>query len=1449
MSKRKKTDRLISSYIASTLLLSSTLLPNFAFAQKDSKVANEPLSRVIVEMEGAPALNALSKSGLDALSANAIKNINETSDQITKSHNKILSTISNEGIKYKKAHDYSLVFNGISVEVPESQIDEIKSLPGVKAVYKDQKFEANLADSVPLIGAPEVWKGKDSLNQEVTGKGVTIAVIDTGVDYTHPDLGGKFGPGNKVVGGYDFVNNDNDPMDDHGHGTHVAGIAAGKGEITGVAPDAQITAYKVLNSDGVGYNSDIISAIEHAIQPDNPNRADVINMSLGGPGDGNDPLSRAAQNAVDAGVVVVAAAGNAGPNHGTVSAPALAEGVLSVGASTSGVKVPDATMTFPIKMDLNPSYISYSANPPETPYSSEVVDVGEGWPENYEGIDVKGKIVLVQTRAIADFGLGKASFAQEKGALAVIFYEPSVLIPPLIGPGGAQSQSSVQNKREHNFKAGMPFDGRLESLNAMDIATETAQELQAQLEKGPVKVEIKGTEDTDTIASFSSRGTQDFKIGTDIVAPGVEIKSTVPKSLYEPGYFRWSGTSMAAPHAAGAAALLKQIHPSWDSNDITSALTVTAKQVPSYGVIDQAAGRLNVAAAAKTNIIASKSGLSFGLADLNGTNINESTTFSLSNKGNKSIEIDLSVRKEKQTNEKVTIKPSSVHIEPGKQVEIQVEVSMDKPFATPINDRDVSGWIVGKAAGEPDLSIPYHLALRHLQVTVAPEPTVTDTYAMIYSPVDLTSVPSMTIISPKGKKTQVTPKEDTKARWFRAPIDVDEAGIYTVEVKSTTKNSSTGEEITINGSRKVEVLSPEGSGGNTWKPVGPLSGGGMMNIDPKNSKNMMVIDPENPSIFHSNDGAKTWSEVRNLPVDDGIPVKMVIDPTNKKRLYMAIKHRLPQGRGIYRGKLLTSDNNGKTWSVLPYPVDMPFKDLEISEDGKRLVAVSFSDKFGAGARVFMSKDRGKNWEIVPGIADILGVHLKNNDLYIGSSEGLFVLKDVFFGADKWEKVLVPSTVTPSVNDVVSDGDFIIAKTGFDGLYLSRNNGINWSKIENIPIKYPTQVEIIDGDIYVGAFDSKYIWFSRDKGETWIKWNSPIPDVPIIDFAKESQSSKSVFVSSEGTGGVFKTQNQGNSYTKIGVPSARVYDLEIANDKLIAGTEYGTYQTTVPKSEKIDSSTLDWGMSGKEGFWGQSVRHVATSSVDRNLVFQIQLNADLRSFVINKSVDGGKNWEGKIVGAESANAMIIHPADPKQIYASYTAVIQGFQLKSGLMISHDGGETWKKVVTPSQFTTLAGDPNNPDRIWAGGSEGLFLSKDGGKTFEKLHDVPVSAIDISTKNPKQMFIGGRDLYYSTDGGITLQKGKYGDLGIQVYDIQHSPTDAKVVYAATGQFEQASILQGGRGVLRSTDGGNTWHNFSYGLNNRNTTSLVMSRDNKYLFVGTDGGSVHRISVSNNE
>jgi hypothetical protein len=216
----------------------------------------------------------------------------------------------------------------------------------VKRVVANQPLHASLTTSVKQINAPEVWTLPSSEGIPLTGSGVKIGILDTGVDYRHPDLGGCYGPGCKVAGGYDFINDDNDPIDDHGHGTHCAATAAGDGSyvdsdgvkkpLQGVAPGATIYSYKVLSQSGSGSTGGIIKALEYCTDPNQDNdfsdRLDVCSLSLGGYGNPDDVLSLAVDAASRAGVVVVVAAGNSGPSESTISSPGTARLAITVAA-------------------------------------------------------------------------------------------------------------------------------------------------------------------------------------------------------------------------------------------------------------------------------------------------------------------------------------------------------------------------------------------------------------------------------------------------------------------------------------------------------------------------------------------------------------------------------------------------------------------------------------------------------------------------------------------------------------------------------------------------------------------------------------------------------------------------------------------------------------------------------------------------------------------------------------------------------------------------------------------------------------------------------------------------------------------------------------------------------------------------------------------------------------
>jgi len=211
---------------------------------------------------------------------------------------------------------------------------------GVEKLWLDGKVEADLDRSVAQIGAPTAWEaGYD-------GTGVTVAVLDTGVDAAHPDLAGQ------VTAEQNFSESDT-VRDAFGHGTHVAATIAGTGAGSdglrkGVAPGATILSGKVLDDEGSGWESDIIEAMEWAVDSD----ADVVNMSLGGgPTDGTDPLSTAVDGLSDHALFVVSA-GNDGPGASTIGTPGAADSALTVGAVDRDESLADFSSRGPRAGDL-----------------------------------------------------------------------------------------------------------------------------------------------------------------------------------------------------------------------------------------------------------------------------------------------------------------------------------------------------------------------------------------------------------------------------------------------------------------------------------------------------------------------------------------------------------------------------------------------------------------------------------------------------------------------------------------------------------------------------------------------------------------------------------------------------------------------------------------------------------------------------------------------------------------------------------------------------------------------------------------------------------------------------------------------------------------------------------------------------------------------------------------
>ncbi|HID20603.1 MAG TPA: hypothetical protein EYP28_06685 [Methanophagales archaeon] len=468
------------------------------------------------------------------------------------------------------------IIDAISADIYPSMLDELLNSSAVNEVYPDEKLYALLDDSVPWINAPDVWLLLDSIGDNVTGKGVKVAVLDTGVDYKHPDLGGGKGTGYKVVRGYDYVNDDFDPMDDDGHGTQMAGIIAANGDLKGVAPDATLLAYKVLDSSGAGDTSATIAGIDAAIKEG----VDIISMSLGGILDTtNTPLAEAVNRALDAGVIVVAAAGNEGPLIGSIKDPGSYERVITVGATMD-----DITLKVMVENKTLDAYtMQYS---PLTNASGELAYAELGYSDNFSSANCTftNKIALIE-RGILTFE-EKVKNAYNAGAIGVIIFN---------------NVTGDLNNRYITYTLGNKSD-----IPAVLITWKDGKDLLDLMSRKPVIVNLTVFIDKDLrwrslLGDSSSLGPgPGYTIKPDLLAPGCRINSTALSEGYNASR---EGTSLAVPHVSGACALLLQLHPDWTPEMIKAVLMNNAYDL-GYCVFEQGAGRVDVLKAAKTEFLA-----------------------------------------------------------------------------------------------------------------------------------------------------------------------------------------------------------------------------------------------------------------------------------------------------------------------------------------------------------------------------------------------------------------------------------------------------------------------------------------------------------------------------------------------------------------------------------------------------------------------------------------------------------------------------------------------------------------------------------------------------------------------------------------------------------------------------------------------------------------------------
>jgi parallel beta-helix repeat protein len=315
--------------------------------------SDNPYRRVIVELEAEPT-SLVRASFLDNGFAGA-----ELGERVTDhylglvaEHKVFKNRLQVVAPDHEVLWDYYNVYNGLGLVIHEKYVPMIDALPGVLSVSYDKQGKGALSDSVKIINADATWQKTNATGASLNGEGVVVAVLDTGIDYNHKDLGGDFGPGYKVIGGYDFVNDDADPMDDNYHGTMVSGIIAASGTVKGVAPNASLLAYKVSDETDNAMITDTVAGLDRALDPDGvpatDDAADILCISLSWFGTPYDAISKAVNNAFAAGSLPVVAGGNNGPDLMTTRSPGSAYGALTLGATTKADEIASISSRGPV---------------------------------------------------------------------------------------------------------------------------------------------------------------------------------------------------------------------------------------------------------------------------------------------------------------------------------------------------------------------------------------------------------------------------------------------------------------------------------------------------------------------------------------------------------------------------------------------------------------------------------------------------------------------------------------------------------------------------------------------------------------------------------------------------------------------------------------------------------------------------------------------------------------------------------------------------------------------------------------------------------------------------------------------------------------------------------------------------------------------------------------------
>lgn len=621
--------------------------------------------------------------------------------------NAFKSWMHNNGLAARVTGQYDLALNAVAVKLNGTTLAQLRAGPMVLHVEYEALYYPTTDDpDLAIISAVQAWNQAGGAAN--AGAGVKVAILDTGIDITHPCFSDAGYPAQTQLGDHSFTNNKviaakvfNNKAVSRGytaeaiqeHGTHVAGTVACNYltpatvdgvdipyDMSGVAPRALLGNYNIFPGDVLNARSeDIVDALEAAYE----DGFDVANMSLGGGAHGiQDLLTIAVDNLDEANMVSAVAAGNSGPGHYTIESPGSAARALTAGASTVGhflgAIVTDDTNAASFAAAVGAFGPTADAT---GPLSANLGTYCTG------GGTLTGQIALIN-RGTCTFST-KIRNAQTAGAVGAI------IVNNVFGPPVSMAQDGTPD--QPTIPGVMVSKSDQTNLNGRTGDTFTIHSTLAY---------VFDAAGNDYMAGFSSQGPTDvdFRVKPDVVAPGVNVLSSIPHQFCDapPCFAFFQGTSMATPHLAGSAAVVKGQHPTWSAAQIRSAIVNTADQ----GVLKNAstggaetdvniigAGRENLFSAVNAQVAIDPVSLSFGSVPA-GSGQTLIGTIVLSNLTGAAQTLSLSVSSSSGTGVSYSV-PASVSIAAGGWASVDVTMTADHGASFGDHQAKLSVWSGG----------------------------------------------------------------------------------------------------------------------------------------------------------------------------------------------------------------------------------------------------------------------------------------------------------------------------------------------------------------------------------------------------------------------------------------------------------------------------------------------------------------------------------------------------------------------------------------------------------------------------------------------------------------------------------------------------------------------------------------------------------------------------------